>query len=72
MLLPSEQMTEGSRYHCFKLHTFTRYRMGETEDISMQTEPMERVVAVTIFHIATHRMSHISRMYPYLVLPSCL
>jgi hypothetical protein len=38
----------------------------------MEAEPVEWVVAIAVFHIATDRMLHVGSMHTYLVLSSCL
>ena len=48
------------------------YRMVETKNISMQTEPAQRVIAIAILHVTTHGMSHIGRMHANLVLAPSL
>ena len=65
-----EQATEGCRYRRREVHTFARHGMGEAQHIGMQTEAVQRVVAIAIFDVAADRMTHIGRMYTYLVLTS--
>jgi hypothetical protein len=38
----------------------------------MEAETMKRIVAIAIFRITTHRMTHISRVYADLILTSRL
>lgn len=65
-----EQTTEGCRYRRREVHAFARHGMGEAQHIGMQTEAMQRVVAIAIFDVAADWMAHVGRMYTYLVLAS--
>ena len=47
-------------------------RVIETQQESMQTQSVQRVIAITIFHITTHRMPQVSTMDTYLILTSRL
>ena len=47
-------------------------RMLEAEHIGVQGQTIARIIAITVLRIATNGMTHISRMYADLVLPSCL
>ena len=47
-------------------------RMLKAEHIGVQSQTVTRIIAITILRIATNGMTHISRMYADLVLPSCL
>ena len=46
--------------------------MVETEEEGMQAQAPYGVIAIAIFHIATHRVSHVGSMHTDLVLTSCL
>ena len=45
--------------------------MHHAQHIGMEAESVERIVAVAVFHVATHGMSHVCRMHTDLVLASC-
>ena len=47
-------------------------RMLEAEHIGVQGQTIARIIAITVLRIATNGMTHISRMYADLVLPSRL
>ncbi len=47
-------------------------RMGETQYIGMEAQTADRVITVSIFHVATHGCAHISGMNAYLILTSRL
>lgn len=44
------------------------HRMVETKQESMQAKTVDRVIAITVFHIATDRMSHVGSMHTDLIL----
>ena len=44
--------------------------VGEAEHVGMQAKPVQRVVAVAVFHVATYRMSHIGGVNANLVFAS--
>lgn len=58
-----EQVSELRRDRRVKLHALASYRMGEAKHIGMQTETVQGVVAIAIFHVTTHRVPHIGRVY---------
>lgn len=45
-----------------------RNGMIEAKHISMKAQAMARIISISIFDIATYRMSHIGSMNTYLVL----
>lgn len=49
-----------------------RYWMIEAENIGMETETMERIVAIAILGVSTDRMPHIGGMDTNLILSACL
>ena len=65
-------MPESCRNRGLELHALMRHGMMEAEHIGMQTEPVQRVVAVAVLHVAADRMAHVGRVYANLILPSCL
>ena len=65
-------MSEGGGDCGLKLHRLVRHRMIETQQPGVQTETVQRVVAVAVFAIATNGMSHISSMNANLVLTTRL
>ena len=65
-------MPEHCRHWGFKLHRLPCDGMIETQQPGMQTKPVQRIVAIAIFCIATNGVAHIGSMDTNLVLPSCL
>ena len=45
-------MSERSRDGSLKLHALVSDGMGETQQVSVQTETVERVIAIAILHVA--------------------
>lgn len=48
------------------------HRVVERQNVSMETQPSDGVVAVAVFYVAAHRMPHVGSMDTYLILPSRL
>ena len=55
-----------------KLHRLMGYGVIKTKNISVQAQTLQRVVAITIFCIATHRVIYISSVDAYLIFAPCL
>ena len=47
------------------------YGVIKTKNVSVQTQTLQRVVAIAIFCIATHRVVYISSVYTYLIFAPC-
>ena len=65
-------MAESGGHGRFEFHGLVRHRMIETQQPGMQTQPVQRVVTITILHVATYGMTHVGRVYANLVLTACL
>ena len=63
-----EQRLESRGNHGLKLHPLMCHGMVETEDVSMQTKTVQRVVAIAVFHITANGMPHVGAMHSNLVL----
>ena len=57
---------------CAKLHRLMCYGVIKTKNVSVQTQTLQRVVAIAIFCIATYRVVYISSVYTYLIFAPCL
>ena len=55
-------MPECGRDRRLELHTLMVHRMIEAEHIGVQAEPVQRVIAVAVLHIAADRMPHVGRI----------
>ena len=55
-----------------ELHPLMGHRMLHAQQESMQTETVYRVVSISVFHVTTYWMSHISGMHTDLVLTTRL
>ena len=65
-------MAESGGHRRFEFHGLVRHGMIETQQPGMQTQPVQRVVTITIFLVATHGMAHVSRVHANLILTACL
>ena len=65
-------MSESGGHRSLKLHRLTRHRMIETQQPGMQAQAMKRVVTITVFGVATDRMTHIGRVDTNLIFTACL
>ena len=43
------------------------HRVVERQNVSMETQPSDGVVAVAVFYVAAHRMPHVGSMDTYLL-----
>ena len=64
----SEQTSEGGGDRSLELHALVGDRMVEAEQESVEAEPVERVVAIAVFHIAADGMPHVGGVDTDLVL----
>ena len=67
-----EQHSELGRNGGLEFHALACHGMEEAQQVGVEAEAVDGVVAVAVLDIATYGMAHIGRVYPNLVLASCL
>ena len=67
-----EQHSELRRNGGLEFHALACHGMEEAQQVGMEAEAVDGVVAIAVLHIATYGMPHVGRVYPDLVLTSGL